>query len=78
MPIVDRESAMTKPVLVFDGDCGFCRFWIARWQCRTGDRLEYQPYQSDEIARRFPDLSRERCSRAVQLVGRADFGPSIC
>ncbi|HEV3139953.1 MAG TPA: lipase maturation factor family protein, partial [Vicinamibacterales bacterium] len=59
---------MTKPVLVFDGDCGFCRFWVSRWQCRTGDRLEYQPYQSDEVARRFPDLSGDRCKHAVQLV----------
>src|SRR5437762_2969265 len=59
---------MTKPVLVFDGDCDFCRFWVRRWQCRTGDRLEYQPYQSDEIAKRFPELSRDRCKRAVQLV----------
>ncbi|HMD36543.1 MAG TPA: DCC1-like thiol-disulfide oxidoreductase family protein, partial [Vicinamibacterales bacterium] len=59
---------MVKPILVFDGACGFCRFWIERWRCRTGDRLEFQPYQSDEVARRFPDLPRERCRRAVQLV----------
>jgi len=59
---------MVKPLLVFDGDCGFCRFWIERWRCRTGDRLEYAPYQSPEIARRFPNLTVERCRRAVQLV----------
>jgi predicted DCC family thiol-disulfide oxidoreductase YuxK len=55
-------------VLVFDGDCGFCRFWVQRWRVRTGERLECVPFQSDEIERRFPGLSLDRCRRAVQLV----------
>ena len=59
---------MTGPILVFDGDCAFCRFWIDRWRLRTGDRLEYHPFQSDEVARRFPQLSRDRCQRAVRFV----------
>ena len=59
---------MTKPILVFDGECGFCRFWIDRWRCRTADRLEYLPFQSEDVARRLPNLSRDRCKRAVHLV----------
>lgn len=55
-----------KPLLVFDGDCGFCRFWIERWRSVTGDRVDYAPYQ--EIARRFPEIPEEEFRRAVALV----------
>jgi len=34
-----------RPVLVFDGDCGFCRFWIERWRGATGGKVDYEPYQ---------------------------------
>jgi predicted DCC family thiol-disulfide oxidoreductase YuxK len=55
-----------KPLLVFDGDCGFCRAWIARWQRTTGDRVDYAPYQ--EVASRFPEIPESRFAGAVQLV----------
>src|SRR5258706_13142999 len=54
-----------KPVLVYDGDCGFCLEWIARGRIATGDRVDYAPYQ--EVAARFPDIPRERFAQAVQL-----------
>src|SRR5687768_6700805 len=56
------------PVLVFDGECGFCRFWVDRWRHYTGDRVEYLPSQSPDLTRRFPDVPRERFARAVQLI----------
>jgi predicted DCC family thiol-disulfide oxidoreductase YuxK len=55
-----------RPLVVFDGDCTFCRFWVARWKSITGDRLEYAPYQ--ETAARFPEIPEEEFARAVQLV----------
>jgi predicted DCC family thiol-disulfide oxidoreductase YuxK len=55
-----------RPLVVFDGDCTFCRFWVARWKSVTGDRLEYAPYQ--ETAARFPEIPEEEFARAVQLV----------
>jgi predicted DCC family thiol-disulfide oxidoreductase YuxK len=62
-------SQSRRPVLIFDGDCTFCRFWVARWQLRTGDRVEYQPFQNAEMAARFPDITRDRAAHAVQFVG---------
>jgi predicted DCC family thiol-disulfide oxidoreductase YuxK len=56
------------PVLIFDGNCGFCRFWKTRWQYRSGSLIEYTPYQNADVAQRFPEISRERCARAVQFV----------
>lgn len=55
-----------KPVLVFDGDCGFCRLWIGRWKRATGDRVEYVP--SEKAAARFPQLSTDDLAEAVHLV----------
>jgi predicted DCC family thiol-disulfide oxidoreductase YuxK len=57
-----------KPVLIFDGDCNFCRRWISRWNEATGDRVEYIPFQDSTVAERFPELPHEQCEQAVQLV----------
>src|SRR5438034_9830865 len=55
-----------KPLLIFDGECGFCRWWIERWKSITGDRLDYAP--SQEVAERFPEIPKETFARSVQLV----------
>lgn len=55
-----------KPILLFDGDCGFCRRWIARWKAITGPRVEYAPFQ--EVGQRYPRITREQFESAVQLV----------
>jgi predicted DCC family thiol-disulfide oxidoreductase YuxK len=55
-----------KPLLVFDGDCGFCRFWVRRLQGRIGDRIDYAP--SQEAAGRFPEIPPEAFARSVQLI----------
>jgi lipase maturation factor 1 len=60
------EGARPVPVMLFDGDCGFCRGWIERWRAITGDRVRYEPYQ--EALARYPRLTEERCREAVQLV----------
>jgi predicted DCC family thiol-disulfide oxidoreductase YuxK len=55
-----------KPLLIFDGDCGFCRFWIDRWRSVTGNRLDYDTFQ--EAGSRFPEIPVEQFRRAVALV----------
>lgn len=61
-------SPPQKPVLLFDGDCNFCRRWISRWRDFTGDAVEYTPYQHASVAERFPELSPARMAEAVHLV----------
>jgi predicted DCC family thiol-disulfide oxidoreductase YuxK len=55
-----------RPLLLFDGDCGFCRRWILRWKSLTGDRVDYVP--SQDAAPRFPEIPPEDFRRSVQLV----------
>jgi predicted DCC family thiol-disulfide oxidoreductase YuxK len=54
--------------MVFDGDCDFCRRWIARWQQATGDRVDYIPFQHLGVAERFPEIPREQFEQAAQLI----------
>ena len=54
------------PLLVFDGDCTFCRTWIGYWKRLTGHAISYAPYQ--EAAERFPQVPRENFQRSVQLI----------
>ena len=56
----------SRPLLIYDGHCGFCLWWLARWRARIGDRIDYAP--SQEVAQQFPTLPRERYARSVQLV----------
>ncbi len=57
-----------KPLMIFDGDCDFCTLWIRRWQQATGEAVEYLPFQDPCVAAQFPELPREKCEAAVQLV----------
>src|SRR5258708_7421343 len=54
--------------MIYDGDCDFCKFWIQRWQHSTGDKVDYLPFQDRRIAVQFPELPRENCESAVQLI----------
>ena len=55
-----------KPILIYDGDCGFCRRWIERWKKQTGSQVDYAPYQ--EVGGRFSHLSEADFKSSVQLV----------
>jgi predicted DCC family thiol-disulfide oxidoreductase YuxK len=57
-----------KPLMVFDGDCNFCKLWIRRWQQITGDAVDYLPFQNPEILARFPEIPREQFEKSVQLI----------
>lgn len=55
-----------KPLMIFDGDCHFCRRWIERWREQTGDEVDYAP--SQEVGPRFPEIARSEFESAVQFI----------
>ena len=55
-----------KPILIYDGKCGFCRIWLDYWRKITDGRVEY--LASQEVGDRFPQIPREAYSQSVQLV----------
>ena len=55
-----------KPLLIYDGLCGFCRIWIGYWRQLTGARVEY--LASQDAGDRFPQIPPEAYAESVQLV----------
>ncbi|WP_242920913.1 thiol-disulfide oxidoreductase DCC family protein [Pontibacter liquoris] len=53
-------------MLIYDGDCSFCKYWVRRWQHRTKDKVQYVPFQS--VPDGFHDISREQFRRSVWLI----------
>src|SRR5262245_21968024 len=59
-------SRLKRPLLVFDGDCTFCRTWIARWQNATADAVDYAP--SQQVAAQFPEIEAAGFRESVVLI----------
>ena len=61
-----NESSVDRPLLVFDGECPFCRAWVEYCKCLTGDRVLYAPYQ--EVGPHIPNIPLEDFASAVKLI----------
>jgi len=57
-----------RPLMIWDGECHFCRRWIERWREITAGEVEYAPYQ--EIPDRFPEIPREQFQRSVVYIDK--------
>jgi predicted DCC family thiol-disulfide oxidoreductase YuxK len=55
-----------EPLMIWDGECHFCKRWIERWQGITAGKVDYVTYQ--QAAHRFPEIPIEQFKRAVALV----------
>lgn len=62
--MTDPLEARPKPLVIFDGDCGFCRKWIARWRGDAGGKLDFAP--ASEVRHRFPEI--QDFENAVYLI----------
>jgi predicted DCC family thiol-disulfide oxidoreductase YuxK len=63
---VGTPAAGPRPLLVYDGDCGFCGYWACYWKKLTGDSVDYRPYQ--EVAAQYPAIPLADFQRAVQFI----------
>src|SRR5688572_27388196 len=64
-----------RPLLLYDGDCGFCKRWVDRWRVQAGAEVDFAPYQ--EMAARFPDLPAAKAPESVHFLepgGRVSRG----
>jgi len=55
-----------KPLLIWDGECHFCRRWIERWREITRGEIDYATYQ--ETADKFPEIPRGQFQRALAFI----------
>jgi predicted DCC family thiol-disulfide oxidoreductase YuxK len=66
----------SKPLLLWDGDCGFCRYWIIKLKKQLPGKVATQPYQ--EVVMDIPDVPEWAFREALRLVetdGRIYNGP---
>lgn len=61
-----KSGKLIRPLLIFDGDCGFCRFWVDAWHQNVRDKVDFAPFQ--EVEAEFPEISHAEFNRSVQLV----------
>lgn len=66
---------MAKSILIFDGDCGFCRRWVRYAQALTGATIDYEPYQKVHFLYNHIPVSRFReAVHYVSETGQAYYG----
>jgi predicted DCC family thiol-disulfide oxidoreductase YuxK len=65
---IQVASPPPKPLMIYDGECNFCKHRIARWRRLTGDSVDYLPFQDSQIAKRFPEIPRRHFETSVQLI----------
>src|SRR5882724_8441119 len=55
-----------RPLMIWDGECHFCKLWIERWREITAGKVDHATYQ--EAAARFPEIPVEQFKRAVAFI----------
>lgn len=55
-----------RPLLIWDGQCGFCKYWVIRWRHLTGHSIRYVPYQ--RIHQRIDEIPENEFRKAVRLI----------
>jgi predicted DCC family thiol-disulfide oxidoreductase YuxK len=68
MPHISVRDVPAKPLVIFDGDCNFCRRWVERWREMTRGAVDYAPFQ--EAAARFPEIPREDFAQALHFIDK--------
>jgi len=70
------EHPPFQPILVWDGECKFCKWWKTRWELKTKDNLSFKTYQ--EVASQFSDIPIKEFKKASRLIepdGKIYSGP---
>jgi predicted DCC family thiol-disulfide oxidoreductase YuxK len=62
----EAPTSGQRPLLIYDGDCGFCGYWASYWRKLTGESVEYRTYQ--DVAAQYPSISQAEFQRAVQFI----------
>lgn len=73
--IQKTKNPPKKPEFIWDGECGFCKYWIIVWKGQT-EGLTYTTFQ--EAAEKYPEISLiefKKASRLIEPDGKVYSGP---
>ena len=60
------DTRLERPLVLFDGRCGFCKIWVEYARRLTQNSADYAP--AAERAQDFPSIPEEAYARSVQLL----------
>src|SRR5205809_1966712 len=55
-----------KPLMIWDGECHFCKMWIERWREITAGKVDYATYQ--QAADQFPEIPLDQFKHAMAFI----------
>ena len=63
-----RTTPPPAPVLLYDGECAFCRASRDRLASLLRDDLTYLSFRDDGVLARFPGVTEEACELGLQYI----------
>jgi len=72
---LQTQNKPSKPLMIWDGNCGFCKYWILVWQTKTTE-VDYKTLQ--DVAAEFPEIPLKefkKASRFIDTDGQIYSGP---
>jgi predicted DCC family thiol-disulfide oxidoreductase YuxK len=65
-PRLRVSNSPPKPLMVWDGECLFCKMWIERWREITAGKVDYATYQ--QAASQFSEIPLDQFKRAMAFI----------
>lgn len=62
----EEEIPRNRPLVIYDGDCGFCVNVVKRWLMKGKEKIDVMPFQT--LGTRLPEVDQSACAKAVHLV----------
>jgi hypothetical protein len=56
----EAPAARPRPLLIYDGDCGFCFYWARYWEKLTGAKVERDQVEDYAARKRMAVAEVER------------------
>src|SRR5438552_392317 len=60
------SNSPPKPLMIWDGECHFCKMWIERWREITAGKVDYATYQ--QTAHLFPEIPLDQFKHAIAFI----------
>lgn len=67
-PLLDMDARAGADIVIYDGNCNFCRAQVRRLAWFGGDRLTFVSLHDERVASRFPELSHEELMQQMFVV----------
>jgi len=74
LPFSDPDSTPETDVVIYDGDCNFCKSQVARLRSLDwfGPRLSYLSLHDPRVAERYPNLTHDQLMDQMYVIDQKE------